>query len=47
MNRKIWRPCSKCIHENDCDMFRGCWQWKTFFRAYWAELRRRFYDPVS
>ena len=42
MNRRIFRPCSECIHEHDCQMFRGCWKWRTYFRAYWGELRKKY-----
>lgn len=39
---KIFNPCAECIHEKDCNMFRGCWQWKKYFRSYWAELREKY-----
>lgn len=42
MRRRIWNPCHECIHGGGCKMFRGCWQWKTYFRAYWGELRKKY-----
>lgn len=38
---RIYRPCDTCIHEKYCDMDRGCYQWKCYFRAYWAALRKK------
>lgn len=39
--KKIYRPCDECIHEKNCTLLRGCWQWKKWFTAYWAGLRRK------
>ena len=41
--RKIFRPCDCCVHEKNCELIRGCWQWRVYFRAYWSELRRKYY----
>lgn len=38
----IFRPCDECSHCGKCKYERGCWQWKTWFRAYWKELRRLY-----
>lgn len=40
---KIYRPCSQCYDEETCRMTLGCYRWKAWFRAYWKELRRKYY----
>lgn len=40
MSEKIYHPCESCVHEGKCENHHGCYRWKCWFKAYWAELRR-------
>ena len=40
--KKIYRPCDQCVHNGKCEYDRGCYQWKSWFKAYWSELRKKF-----
>lgn len=42
MEKKIFYPCKLCYDEDCCKYTAGCCRWKAWFRAYWAELRRRY-----
>ena len=36
--KKIFRPCDECACNGIC---MGCRQWRCWFRAYWAALKKR------
>lgn len=42
MEKKIFYPCKLCYDEDCCKYTAGCCRWRVWFRAYWAELRRRY-----
>lgn len=40
--KDIYYPCDLCYVKDDCRSTGGCCRWRAWFRAYWAELRRRY-----
>ena len=42
MEKNIFYPCKLCYDEDCCKYTAGCCRWRAWFRAYWAELRRRY-----
>ena len=47
MEQKIFYPCRLCYDEDCCKNTSGCYRWKAWFRAYWAELRRKYLTEMT
>lgn len=45
--KNIYYPCELCYVKDDCRSTGGCCRWRAWFRAYWAELRRRYAKNYS